>query len=61
MIEGYIINRKCDDWDEGLSWVMVNPRVTSKGPSSRPECLSLSVRLLPDVGATNEIKTFAFF
>ena len=24
-----------------------------------PECLTLSIRLLPDVGATNEIKTLA--
>ena len=49
-----------EDLDKGLSWIMVDPRVTSRGPSSPPECLSLSIRLLPDVGATNEIKTLAF-
>ena len=49
-----------DDLDEGLSWILVGPRATSRGPSSPPECLTLSVRLLPDVGATNEIKTLAF-
>ena len=51
--------------DEGLSWVcMVDPRgvlVISRGPSSLPECLSLSVRRWPDVGVTNEIKTLALF
>ena len=47
-----------DDLDEGLSWIAVDPRVTSRGPSSSPECLSLNVRLWwLDVGATNEIKT----
>ena len=66
-VEGYIINRVSDDNldDEGLSWVcMVDPTrvlVISRGPSSLPECLSLSVRRWPDVGATNEIKTLALF
>ena len=41
-----------DDLDEGSSWIMVDPRVTSRGASSLPECLSLSIRLWPDVGAT---------
>ena len=50
-----------DDSDEGLSWIMVDPRVTSRGASSLPECLSLSVRLWPDIGATNETKTLALF
>ena len=49
------------DLEEGLSWIMVDPRVTSRGISSSQECLSLSVRLWPDVGATNEIKTLALF
>ena len=41
---------------------MVDPRVTSRGASKpSPECLSLSVRFFPDVGATNEIKTLASF
>ena len=31
-----------DDLDEGLSWIMVDPRVTSRGASSSPECLTLS-------------------
>ena len=48
-----------DNFDGGLSWISVDPRVTSRGGSSSPECLTLSVRLLPDVGATNEIKTVA--
>ena len=48
-----------DDLEEGLSWILVDPRVTSRGASSLPECLTLSIRLLPDVGATNEIKTLA--
>ena len=39
---------------------MVDPRVTSRGPYSLPECLSLSIRR-PDVGATNEIKILALF
>ena len=38
---------------------MVDPRVTSR--SSLLECLSLSIRLWPDVGATNEIRTLALF
>ena len=46
---------------EGLSWILVDPRVTSRGGSSLPECLTLSIRLLPDVGATNEIKTLPLF
>ena len=47
-----------DDLDKGLSWITVDPRVTSRGPCSSPECLSLNVRLWwLDVGATNEIKT----
>ena len=50
-----------DELDEGLSWIMVDPRVTSRGPSLLPECLSLNIRLWPDIGATNEIKTFALF
>ena len=50
-----------DDLDEGLSWILFDPRVTSRGASSLPECLTLSLSLLPDVGATNEIKTLAFF
>ena len=48
-----------DDLDEGLSWIIDDPRVTSRAPSCLPECLSLSIRLSPDVGATNEIKTLA--
>ena len=48
-----------DDWVGGLSWILVDPRVTSRGASFSPECLTLSVRLLPDDGATNEIKTLA--
>ena len=48
-----------DNWDGGLSWIFVSPRVTSRGASSSPECLTLSISLFPDVGATNEIKTFA--
>ena len=49
-----------NDLEEGFSWILVDPRVTSRGESSSPECLTLSVRLLPDFGATNEIKTLAF-
>ena len=48
-----------DDLDEGLSWILVDPRVTSSGASSSPECLTLSISLLRDIGATNEIKTLA--
>ena len=47
------------DLEEGISWITVDPRMTSRGVSSLPECLSLSVRLWPDVGAKNEIKTIA--
>jgi hypothetical protein len=43
-----------DDLNEGLSWIRVDPRVTLRG-LSLPECLSLRVRLWPDVGATNVI------
>ena len=46
-----------------LSRILVDPRVTSRGTSSSqkfvPRCLTLSVRHLPDVGGTNEIKTLA--
>ena len=47
-----------DDLDGGSSWITVNPSVTSRGAPSTPECLSFSLRLLPD-GPTNEIKTLA--
>ena len=50
-----------DDLDDGFSWIMVDPRVTSRSPSFLLECLSLNIRHWPDVGATNEIKTFALF
>ena len=50
-----------DDIDEGLRQMVVNPRVTSRGPSSSPECLSLRIRLWPDDGATNEMKILALF
>ena len=33
--------------------------MSSRGASSLPECLTLNIRLLPDLGATNEIKTLA--
>ena len=49
-----------DDLDGGLSWILVDPRATSRGSFSSPECLTLSIRLWPDVGAKNEIKTLAF-
>ena len=46
-----------------LSWILDDPmddrRVTSRGPSSRPECLTLNVRVSSDFGATNEITTLA--
>ena len=45
-----------DDLEEGLSWILDDPRVTSREAS---ECLTLSISLLPDVGATNEIKDLA--
>ena len=48
-----------DELDEGLRWIVFDPRVISRDPSSLPECLSLSIRLWPDVGPTNEIKTLA--
>ena len=44
-----------------MSWILVDPRVTSRGGSSPPECLILSISLLPEFGATNEIKTLALF
>ena len=51
-----------DDLNEGLSCIVVDPRVTSRGSTSfLLECLSLSTRFWPDVGATNEIKTLASF
>ena len=45
------------------SWIIDSDdsRVTSRGPFSLPECLSLSIRLWPDIGATNEIKKLALF
>ena len=48
-----------DDLDEGLRWILFDPRVTLRGGSSPPECLTLSISLLPEFGATNEIKTLA--
>ena len=42
-----------NDFNEVLSWIVVDPRVISRGASSSPECLSLSVRLWLEVGATN--------
>jgi hypothetical protein len=59
--EMFISSIVSDELDEELSWTIVDPRVTSRGPSSLPECLSLSVRFWQDsdVGATNEIKTLA--
>ena len=48
-----------DDLEDGLSWILFDPRVTSRGGSSQPECLTLSTSLLPEFGATNEIKTLA--
>ena len=44
-----------DDLDEALSWIMVDPRVTSRGSSPPPECLSLSIRLWSNFGVTNEL------
>ena len=37
---------------------MLAPRVISRGPSPLPlrECLSLNIRIWPDIGATSEIK-----
>jgi hypothetical protein len=48
-----------NDLVEGLSWIMVDPGVISRGASSLPECISHSIRFWLDVGATNEIKTIA--
>ena len=49
--------------EKELSRILVDPRVTSRGASSLSKislrCLTLSVRHLPDVGGTNEIKTLA--
>ena len=47
---------------DGLDgWIVDDPRVTSGGPSSLPECLNLSIRLCSVFGATNEFKIFALF
>jgi hypothetical protein len=43
------------------SWIVLDPRVTSRRTFSLPEYMSLSTRFWPDVGATNEIKTSALF
>ena len=45
-----------DDLDVGLGWIMVDSRVTLRGPSSPPEFLNLSIRLWSNFGVTTELE-----
>ena len=47
-----------DHSDGGLNWILVDPRVTSRGSPLSPKCLTLRISISPDFGATNEIKIF---
>ena len=38
-----------DELDEGLRWIVFDPRVISRDPSSLPECLMLKLTQLETV------------